>query len=116
MRHRKGYKKLSKATDQRIALLRGLTLSLIKEGKIKTSKKRGQELRRMIEKLIALSKKGGLSSLRQAIAMVPSKGPVTQFFKAAPERFKSHAGGCTRLTVIGTRRGDAADMVLVELL
>jgi len=116
MRHRTGYKKLSKAADQRIALLRGLTLSLIKEGKIRTSKKRGQEVRRIVEKLVALSKKGGLASLRKAVSMIPAKGPVSEFFKTAPERFRGHAGGCTRLTVIGTRRGDAADMVLVELL
>lgn len=116
MRHRKGYRKLSKATDQRIALLRSLTLSLIKEGKIKTSKKRGQEVRKVVEEIIALSKKGGLSSLRKAVSIVPSRGAIAEFFKAAPERFKAHTGGCTRITVIGTRRGDAADMVLLELL
>ncbi|MCX5749395.1 MAG: 50S ribosomal protein L17 [Candidatus Saganbacteria bacterium] len=116
MRHRLGYRKLNKATDQRMALLRSLTIALIKNGKIKISKRRGQEVRKTVEKIIALSKKGGLSSLRRALSIVPDKTLVTGFFKSAGERFKSHSGGCTRLTLIGKRRGDATDMVLLELL
>ncbi len=116
MRHRKGNKKLSKPTDQRIALLRGLTLSLIEKGKIVTSKQRAMETRRVVEQLVALSKKGGLSALRQGLAILPDKEAVTGFFKSAPERFKSNTGGVTRITKLGFRRGDNADMVQIELI
>ncbi len=116
MRHRKGIKKLSKPTDQRIALLRGLSIGLIRDGKLVTSRPRAKEAKKMVEKIIGLAKKGGLTSLRRALQIVPDKKIITGFFKTAPERFASHAGGCTRITNIGLRRGDAADMVLLELI
>ncbi len=116
MRHRKGNRKLSKPTDQRIALLRALALSLISAGKIKTSKPRAKETRKLVEKIVALSKKGGLPNLRKAIEVVPNKKVVTEFFKSAPERFKGNNGGICRIVNIGSRRGDDADMVLLELI
>lgn len=116
MRHRKGYRKLSKATDQRKAMLRAMSLGLIKSGKIVTSKDRAKETRKVVEKIIALAKKGGLINLRKALAVLPNKTEVTEFFKAAPERFKGNAGGATRLTGMASRRGDNADMVTLEFV
>lgn len=116
MRHAKGNRKLSKPTDQRIALLRSLALALISSGRIKTSRPRAKETRKFVEKIVALSKKGGISNLRKAIEILPNKKPVAEFFKAAPERFKANSGGVCRIVNIGSRRGDDADMVLLELV
>ena len=116
MRHKKGIKKLSKPTDQRIALLRSLTIALIKYNKVTTSRARAKAVRVFIEKIIALSKKGGLANLRKALAIVPQKKLITEFFKTSPERFAGHQGGAVRLTNVGLRRGDASEMVLIELL
>ena len=116
MRHRKGNRKLGKPTDQRIALLSGIALSLLKNGKIITSKHRAKEARKIVEKIVALSKKGGLFALRKSIALIRDKETVQEFFKSAPERFKDNAGGITRITNVGLRRGDNADMVVLELI
>lgn len=116
MRHAKGNRKLSKPTDQRIALLRSLALALMTAGKIKTSRPRAKETRRLVEKIVALSKKGGLNNLRRALKVVPNSKTVTQFFKSAPERFKGNNGGICRIVNIGSRRGDDADLVLLELV
>jgi len=116
MRHSKGNRKLSKPTDQRIALLRSMALSLMINGKINTSRDRAKETRRLVEKIAALSKKGGLSNLRRSLEIIPNKKAVTEFYKTAPERFKDHAGGICRIVNIGSRRGDNADMVLLELV
>ncbi len=116
MRHKKGIKKLSKPTDQRIALLRSLTISIIKYNKVTTSRARAKAVRGFVERIIALSKKGGLANLRRALAIVPQKKLITEFFKIAPERFADKNGGAVRLTNVGLRRGDASEMVLIELL
>ena len=116
MRHRKGNAKLSKPTDQRIALLRSLAIGLIKSNKLTTSRPRAKEVRKVVERLIALSKKGGLANLRKALAIVPQKKLITEFFKTAPARFATNQGGATGITNIGLRRGDAANMVVIELL
>ena len=116
MRHSKGNKKLAKPTDQRIALLRSLALALVINGKIKTSRDRAKETRRLVEKIVALSKKGGVTNLRRAIEVIPNKKAVSEFYKTAPERFKDHSGGVCRIINIGLRRGDNADMVLLELV
>ena len=116
MRHRKNIKKLGKPTDQRIALLRSLALSLIKNGYIITSRPRAKEARKLVEKIVALSKKGGLSNLRQAMRILPNNEVMPDFFKTAADRFKTNTGGVTRITNIKLRRGDAADIVKLELV
>ncbi len=115
MRHRKGYRKLSKATDQRKALLISLATAVIKNGKIVTSKQRAKEARKVIEKVVALSKRGGLANLRKAKSILPDRSTL-EFFKSAPTRFADKAGGCTRITHVGLRRGDAAEKVVLELI
>lgn len=116
MRHSKGLRKLSKPTDQRIALIRALAYSLIIHGKITTSRDRAKEVRRVIEKIVALSKKGGVANLRQALKLLPHNKVVAEFFKTAPERFKNNDGGICRIINLGLRRGDNADMVMIELV
>lgn len=116
MRHRKGNLKLSKPTDQRKALLSAMALSVLKYGKIKTTKMRAKEAKKLVERIVALSKKGGMANLRMAVSLMPGKNIVTEFFKNAAERYKNNTGGVTRITAIQSRRGDNADMVYLELI
>ena len=116
MRHKKAYRKLSKPTDQRLAMLKSITLGLFKNGKVKTSKARAQEARFFVEKIVALAKKGGLSSVKKALSIIPNKSIIKEVFSTAPARFKNNPGGVTRITKIGSRKGDNAMMVLLELI
>lgn len=116
MRHKKGYRKLNKATDQRKALLVSLARGIFQSGKIKTSKKRALEARKVVEKIVALAKKGDIVSRRLAYSILPSSIIIKEVFLEAPERFKNYAGGVTRITNLGSRRGDASKMVMLELL
>ncbi len=116
MRHKKAYRKLGKPTDQRLAMLKSITAGLLKNGKVSTSKARALEVRFFAEKLVALSKKGDLFSKRKALSMIRDKALVKELFATAPERFKDNKGGVTRITKTGSRRGDNAKMVLLELI
>lgn len=116
MRHRKGIKKLAKPTDQRIALLKSLVGSLIKYKKIKTTYDRAKEAGRMMAKMITLAKKGDLASRRKALKVIIDKGKVKELFNISKDRFGSRPGGYTRITKIGPRKGDAAEMAMLELL
>lgn len=116
MRHKKGYRKLNKATDQRKALLLSLARGVFQSRKIKTSKKRALEARRIIEKIVALAKKGDVASRRIAYSILPSRTIIKEIFLEAPEKFKNNAGGVTRITNLGSRRGDASPMVILELI
>jgi len=116
MRHSCGNRKLSKATDQRLALLRSLVRSLFLHGKIKTSLARAKQAKRSAEKMISLAQKNDLFSRRKAEAFFGEKAIVTHMFKLLPERFEGRAGGYTRITRVGFRRGDAAPLVLLELI
>jgi large subunit ribosomal protein L17 len=116
MRHKKGNKKLSKPTDQRIALLRSLTLSFITHGKIKTTDVRAKETQKYVERLITLAKNGNLHSRRQALSLLPSKDAVKQLFDVVSKRYSERNGGYTRLIKLGFRRGDASPVSLLELV
>lgn len=116
MRHKKGYRKLNKASDQRKALLISLARGVFQCGKITTSKMRALEARKLVEKIIALAKKGDMYSRRKAYSLLPSSGVIKEIFLQSPERFKNYSGGATRITNLGSRRGDASKMVMLELL
>ncbi len=117
MRHRRGLRKLSRATDQRIALLRSLTAALFIHGRIKTTLIRAKETKKMAERLITLAKKGDLAA-RRRVSAVLSYHPkvVKELFSSAPARFEGRPGGYTRLIKIGHRRGDNAPLALLELI
>ncbi len=116
MRHRKGNRKLSKPTDQRLAMLRSIVRSLFLYERIKLTLTRAKEARRMAEKLISLTKRNDVHARRQVESTLGERKIVTHVFKTFPERFEGRAGGYTRITKIGFRRGDAAPMALLELL
>jgi large subunit ribosomal protein L17 len=116
MRHLKGNKKLGKPTDQRLALLKSLVLSLFTHSKIKTTDTRAKEAQKMAEKLITLGKRGDLAARRQAIKILPNKGAIKELFENIAPRFADRNGGYTKTTKLGFRRGDASPVSLVELV
>lgn len=114
MRHKKGNKKLSKPTDQRIALLRSLSLSLITHDKIKTTDVRAKETQRYIERLITLAKRGDLHARRQALKLLPNKDAIKKLFDVVAKSYTDRNGGYTRLTKLGFRRGDSSPISQIE--
>ncbi|MFH1542176.1 MAG: 50S ribosomal protein L17 [bacterium] len=116
MRHCRGNRKLGRATDQRLALLRSIVRSLFLHDKVAVTVARAKEARRMAEKMITLTKKNTLFARRQVESLMGEKAIVTKIFKTFPERFEGRAGGYTRITKTGFRRGDAASMAILELL
>ena len=116
MRHRKGNRKLSKPTDQRLALLKSIVRSLFLSDRVKVTLTRAKEARKLAEKVITISKKNSLFARRKVESIFGERAIVTHIFKSFPERFEGRAGGYTRITKVGFRRGDAAPMAILELL
>lgn len=116
MRHRLGNRKLSRATDQRMAMLKSIVRSLFLYGKVKVTLTRAKEARKIAEKVITIAKTNDLFSRRKAESIFGERAIVSKIFKTVPERFEGRAGGYTRIVKTGFRRGDAAPMALLELL
>jgi len=115
VRHKRGNAKLGKPTDQRIALLRSLSRSFFIYKSIETTKTRAKEASRQIEKIITLVKKDTLASKRQVISFLQDKDVVKEIY-ASKGIFDKRTSGYTRIISVGTRRGDAAEMVKLELV
>jgi large subunit ribosomal protein L17 len=106
---------LGRPADQRKALLRALTTELIRNGRITTTKVRAKAVRSEAEKMITLAKDGSLSARRQAMGYIYDKQLVHALFEQAPERYGAREGGYTRILRTVSRRGDNADMAIIEL-
>jgi len=116
MRHRKHSNQLGVKKEHREALLANISTALITHGKIKTTLKKAKALRPFVEKVITLAKKGSLHNRRLAISRVRDTGAVHELFEEKVEQFRDRNGGYTRIYKLGTRRGDAAEMALIELI
>ena len=116
MRHRCKVPLLGKPADQRKALLRALTTELIRNGKITTTKARAKALRDQAERMITLAKEGSLSSRRRAIGYIYDKQLVHALFDKVPDRYGDRNGGYTRIIRTVPRRGDNAEMAIIELV
>ncbi len=116
MRHRRRVPKLNRPADQRNAMLRSLTTSLLREGRITTTKARAKAIRSTAEKMITLAKDGSLSARRQALGFLYDPELVKNLFELVPERYANRAGGYTRILRTVARRGDAAEMAVIELV
>ena len=116
MRHRLSGKKLSRHTQHRLLMLRGMVTNLVLNETLTTTEAKAFEARRMTEKVITLGKKGTLHHRRQAAALLTDKEAVRKVFDELAERFEDRTGGYTRTYKLGKRRGDAADMAMVELV
>lgn len=115
MRHRCRVAQLSKPADQRRALLRSLTTELIRNGRIKTTKVRAKAVRSEAEKMITLAKDGSLAARRRAMGYIFDKQLVHALFEQAASRYGDRNGGYTRILRTVPRRGDNAQMAIIEL-
>jgi large subunit ribosomal protein L17 len=116
MRHRKHSNQLGVKKEHREALLANLSTALITHGRIKTTLKKAKALRPFVEKVITLAKNGDLHNRRIALSRVRDTDAVHLLFDEKVEQFRERNGGYTRIYKVGTRRGDAAEMALIELI
>jgi large subunit ribosomal protein L17 len=116
MRHRCRVNQLGKPADQRKALLRALTTELIRHGRITTTKIRAQAVRSEADHMITLAKDGSLAARRQAMGYIYDKQLVHSLFEQAAKRYATRQGGYTRIIRTVRRRGDNAEMAIIELV
>jgi large subunit ribosomal protein L17 len=111
-----GSRKLGRATDARKAMLRAMVTYLLENGKIETTVTRAKEVRSMAEIMITKAKTPTLHSRRQVLAYVTKEDVVKKLFDEIAPEYKDRNGGYTRIYKIGPRRGDAAEMAIIELV
>ncbi len=116
MRHNKAYKKLNRTTSHRKALFANMAASLIKHEQIVTTLAKAKELRRVVDKMITLGKKGGLSNYRLLLSSLRDETQTRKVFSVLAERYKDRQGGYTRVMKAGFRYGDAAPRAVIELV
>ncbi len=116
MRHRKAGRKLNRTSAHRRALFANLAKALIEHEQITTTDAKARELRRYAEKLITMGKKGSIAARRNAYAKLRDDASVERLFGALAERYKDRHGGYTRIYKLGPRRGDCAEMALIEFV
>ena len=109
-------RKLGRTTPHRRAMLRNLTTDLLREGRIETTVTRAKEIKRMAEKMITLGKRGDLHARRQALAYIFDESVVTKLFEEIAPEYADRQGGYTRILKKGPRRGDGAEMAIIELV
>ncbi len=109
-------RKLGRPTDQRIAMLRSMTTSFLESGRIETTVTRAKEVQKLAEKMITLGKKNTLHTRRQALAFITKEDVVTKVFGEIAPKYAERNGGYTRIMKTGPRRGDAAEMAILELV
>ena len=111
-----GTRKLGKTSTQRKAMLRQLVTDLLENGKIETTFYRAKEVQPVVEKMITLAKKGGLANYRRALAYITKEDVAKKLFDEVAPKYADRNGGYTRVTRTGARRGDAAEMAVIELV
>ncbi|HEX4798793.1 MAG TPA: 50S ribosomal protein L17 [Burkholderiales bacterium] len=116
MRHRHGLRKLNRTSSHRLAMLRNMTVSLLKHEVIQTTLPKAKELRRVVEPMITLGKRPTLANRRLAFNRLRDRGLVTKLFAELGPRYAKRNGGYLRILKYGFRKGDNAPMALVELL
>lgn len=116
MRHRRRVKHFSRKSTALKALFRGLMVSIVEHGRIKTTVDKAKELRKHIEKAITLAKKSDLASRRLLLSRIPNKDTVETLMSDLAPRFKDRNGGYTRVIKIGRRPGDSTEMAFIEFV
>ncbi|WP_300340633.1 50S ribosomal protein L17 [Accumulibacter sp.] len=116
MRHRLGLRKLNRTSSHRLAMLRNMTVSLLREEVIKTTLPKAKELRRVIEPIITLGKKPNLANRRLAFDRLRDRDMVVKVFDELGPRYATRNGGYLRILKCGFRVGDNAPMAFVELM
>ena len=116
MRHAKGNRRLNRTHEHRKALFANMAGSLIEHEQIKTTLPKAKELRRVMDKLITLGKRGDLHARRLAAARLKQDMHVSKLFEVLGPRYKERSGGYTRVLKAGFRYGDMAPMAIIELV
>ena len=111
-----GTRKLGRTSDHRTAMLRAMVTYLLENGKIETTVTRAKEVRAMTEKYITLAKTNTLASKRQAWAFITKEDVVAKLYNEIAPKYMDVKGGYCRITKTGPRRGDAAEMAIIELI
>lgn len=111
-----GTRKLGKTTDQRKAMLRQQVTDFLDNGRMETTITRAKEIAPLAEKMITLGKKKDLASYRQALSFITREDVAKKVFDEVAPKYAERNGGYTRITRIGARRGDAAEMAVIELV
>ena len=111
-----GTRKLGRTSDHRTAMLRAMVTYLLENGRIETTVTRAKEVRAMAEKYITLAKDNNLNSKRQALAFITKEDVVANLFNEIAPKYSDVNGGYTRSVKTGPRRGDAAEMAIIELI
>ncbi|MFZ2055201.1 MAG: 50S ribosomal protein L17 [Candidatus Aminicenantales bacterium] len=116
MRHQVKGRKLRRPTAHRMAMLRNLVTSFLEKERVRTTLAKAKEARPLAEKMITLGKKGTLHARRQVMAFVRKEGVVTKVFDDLGPRFGQRPGGYSRIVKLGLRKGDGAQMAMLELI
>ena len=111
-----GTRKLGRTSDHRMAMLRAMVTFLLENGRIETTVTRAKEVSAMTEKYITLAKDNNLNSKRQALAFITKEDVVAKLFNEIAPKYSDVNGGYTRIVKTGPRRGDAAEMAIIELI
>ena len=111
-----GTRELGRDTAHRLAMLRGLVTFFCENGKIETTATRAQEVRALAEKMITIAKEDTLANRRNVMAFITKESVTNKLFKEIAPKYADRNGGYTRITKLGPRRGDAAEMAIIELI
>jgi large subunit ribosomal protein L17 len=116
MRHRNAGRKLSRNTSHRRALLRNLVTSLLEHGRLMTTLPKAKEVRPLAERMITLGKRDNLSARRQVHSYLLKDATAQKVFSTIAPKFADRNGGYSRIIKLGNRKGDGADLAIIELL
>ncbi len=109
-------RKLGKPTDQRMAMLRQQVTDFLDKGRMETTITRAREIAPLAEQMITLGKQGGLANYREALTFLTREDIAKRTFDELAAKYKDRTGGYTRITRVGPRKGDAAEMAVIELV
>ena len=122
MNHNKSYRKLGRRTDHRLAMMKNMTISLVNAERIETTVTRAKELRKFVERMITLGKKynsfnlESLEERRQAFSYLRNEEAVAKIFGEIAPKYTERNGGYTRIIKTAVRRGDSAELAIIELV
>lgn len=111
-----GTRKLGRDTAHRTAMLRGMVTFLLENGRVETTLTRAKEVRSLTEKMITLAKENNLHNKRMAMSFITKEDVVKKLFDEIAPKYTEKNGGYTRISKLGPRRGDAAEMAIIELI
>ena len=111
-----GTRKLGKTSTQRRAMMRQQVTDLLEHGKMETTFYRAKEVQPVVEKMITLGKKAGLANYRRALSYITKEDVAKKLFSEIAPKYADRNGGYTRVTRLGVRKGDAAEMAVIELV